>query len=298
MRFTIHVIVSHETPHCWGLDKLEINPVQIRTQVGEATIPCVIGGAPIEFIAMSDRPRSAWGSSGLGGRSDVTSRELLGVIIRRWYILLLGALVSVAALQVMTHRPGVYWTHFDVVILAPTYEYYPNKLEDPHYALSPIAGVLVRDWNRTNPPLLTASGDTTMFGEGRREGIQVRMPNEGSQWRPLYTSPNIDVQILGSNPAAVEAEAQRVYAELDRMLQQRQDALGVTKTVRMTSIMSPADPSVAYIAGSRARAAAATGLAGAAMTVTFIYWLEQFLIRRRRSISASDEHHVLSGVPV
>ncbi len=226
----------------------------------------------------------------------MTSRELLGVILRRWYILLLGAVVSVGALQVMTHRPGVYSAQFDVVILAPTYEYYPNKLGDPHYALAPIAGVLVRDWNRTNPPLLTASGDTTMLGEGRRQGVQVRMPNEGSQWLPRYNSPNIDVQVLGSDPAVVEAEAHRVYAELDRMLQQRQDALGVTRTVRLTSIMSPPTRRRLHRRKPHPRRVGHRS-AGAAMTVTPSTGWTSF--RSAAGVNLrSDEHHVLSGVPV
>src|SRR6186713_778862 len=108
----------------------------------------------------------------------MTARELLRLVIRRWYLMLVGAVLTVAALYVATHRPGVYWTQFNVVVLAPVYEYYPNNLADPHYALGPTAGVLVTDWNGEHRPLLTASSDTTLFGEGKRQGIEIRMPNE------------------------------------------------------------------------------------------------------------------------
>src|SRR4029453_4655089 len=48
---------------------------------------------------------------------------------RRWYRMLLGAAITVGALYLTTHRPGVYWTQFDVVVLAPVDSSYPNNPE-------------------------------------------------------------------------------------------------------------------------------------------------------------------------
>ena len=211
----------------------------------------------------------------------MTSRELLSLILRRWYLVLLGAVLCFAALHLTVQRPGVYWTSFQVIVLAPTYEEYPNQLEDPHFALAPMAGVLVSDWNGSERGLLTASGDTTLFGEGLRQGVRVRMPNQGSQWRPLYTSPIIDVQVVDRDPRVVEESAHRVYTELTALLQRRQDGLGIRPSIRMATLMSPAAPNIEYVAGSRTRAVGAAGIAGVALTGLAIYWIERLVVWRR-----------------
>jgi hypothetical protein len=218
----------------------------------------------------------------LWGRFDMTSGELSRLVLRRWYLMLLGAAISVGALYLITHRPGIYWTQFDVVLLAPVDKNsHSNKLEDAHDQLAPMAGLLVADWNGVDRPLLTSSGETTLFGEGQRQGIQVRVPNEGSQWAPRYFSPNIDVQVVDSNPETVAQEARRVSAELNALLQKRQDALSIQPAMRMTIMVSPAGPTIEYVSGSRTRAALATGLAGASLTIIGLYWTERWLFWNR-----------------
>ena len=211
----------------------------------------------------------------------MTSRELLSLVLRRWYIVLLGAAITVGAVYQVVHRPGVYWSQIDVVVLGPVDKYYPNNLASPDFALIPMAGVLVSDWNGVDRPLLTASDKTTLFGEGERKGIQVRMPNRGSQWDPLYRSSSIDVQVVDSNPDTVAQEARRVSAELDKLLQRRQDAMGVPRELRMTTMVSPTNPTIRYVSGSRTRAALAAGAVGAALTTIAVYWSERWLIWRR-----------------
>jgi hypothetical protein len=232
----------------------------------------------------------------LWGRLDVTSGELLRLVLRRWYLMLLGAAISVAALYLITDRPGIYWTHFNVVLLAPVdKDYYPNKLENAHDQLAPMAGLLVADWNGVNRPPLTASSKTTLFGEGQRQGIQVRVPNEGSQWVPLYLSPNIDVQIVDSNPDTVAQEARRVSAELKALLQKRQDDLGIQPVMRITTMVSPADPTIEYVSGSRARAGLATGLVGVALTTIAVYWTDRWLVWNRLRVDNRRSRRALDA---
>jgi hypothetical protein len=222
--------------------------------------------------------------------SDMTSRQLLSVVLRRWYLMLLGVVITVGAVHQIVHRPGVYWTQVSVVVLGPVDKQYPNNFEAPAWALISVAGMLTADWNGVEPPLLTASSQTTLFGEGQEKGILVRMPNQGSQWQPLYFSPSIDVQVVESEPNTVAREARRVSAELDRMLQRRQAAIGIDQKQRMTTVASPTDPTIAYVSGSRTRAALATGVVGAAFTTIAVYWTDRWLIwkRSRRGRSANS----------
>ena len=220
----------------------------------------------------------------------MTARGLLELLLRRWYLIVVGAILTVMGMYVTLHQPGVYWTKLTLVLLAPAEEYYPNKIQDPHYALAPMAGVVVAEWNRDYRPRLSASGDTTLVGEGKREAVEVRMPNQGSQWRPLYLSPNIDVQVVGSNPDLVQSRATAVSNELATILQRQQDDIGVNADLRITAVRSPAEPTVYYVTGSRPRALASVGLIGALVSVVAVYWIDRFVKRKvgRRHLEAPD----------
>lgn len=222
----------------------------------------------------------------------MTARGLIAIFLRRWYIVAFGAILTVAGMYVTLHQPGVYWTKVTVILLAPAEEYFPNKIQDPHYALAPMAGVIVKEWNRDRKPTLTASGETTLFGEGKVDEVQVRMPNQGSQWRPLYLSPNIDVQVVGSDPATVQERAVQTGEELATILDREQDDLGVNAKLRITSVQSPEAPTVYYVAGSRPRALAALALFGALSTFALTYWIDRLLGRRRRRRSTPTSNTV------
>lgn len=215
----------------------------------------------------------------------MTGRTLMSLFLRRWYLVALGAMLTVAGMYFTLQQPGVYWTKLTVILLAPADEYFPNKIQDPHYALAPMAGVLVKEWNRGHEAALTAGGDTTLFGMGKTDEVQVRMPNQGSQWNPLFLSPNIDVQVTGSDPEVVEKKALAVSDDLARILDRQQNDLGVNAKLRIGSVHSPELPTVYYVSGSRSRALGAVGLFGAISTFVIVSWLDRMLASgwRRRA---------------
>lgn len=211
----------------------------------------------------------------------MTSRDLLRLVFRRWYLMVLGAALSLALLSVVWKQPGVYWTQFDVVVLEPTSRLNPNSIEDPRFSMAPMAGVMVTEVNGDRRVPVLASPDTTLYGEGLREGTRVRVPNTGSQWLPMYSQPRIDVQVVSRDPAQVERRAQEATARLRAALDRRQDELGVTPRVRMSTISSPRDPIIAHVTGNRSRAALGTALLGATLTTGAVYLLERVRLRRR-----------------
>ena len=50
--------------------------------------------------------------------------------------------------------------------------------------------------------------------------------------------------------------------------------------MRVTSVATTSDPTVYTVAGSRLRAAAASGMSGAAVTLALVYWLERRRLRK------------------
>lgn len=211
----------------------------------------------------------------------MTSKGLISLLLRRWYLVLVGAAITLGVAATTTDPAGVYWTQFHVVLLPPTYEEFPNELEDSPYSLSPLAGVVVAEYNGTNPSLLTSSSDTTIYGMGDRKGVMVRMPNQGNQWFPTYSSPNIDVQVADSSPERVVAQSKQVTADLQTILNRLQRSVGVAPSARVSMIASATEPAIDHVSGSRTRALGALAVVGAALTVISIYWLERLRIRRR-----------------
>ena len=212
----------------------------------------------------------------------MTSRELLRVLTRRWYVLVAGGVLTLAALVLVLERPGVYWTQMELVLVAPPEPYYPNTVADAPYSLAPLAGLLVSDWNGPRPPLLTSSSGTTLYGLGVNDGVQVRLPNQGSQFRPLFTAPTVDVQVVGRSADEVTARADRARTEIQTLLDRRQALAGVADRNRVRAISSPELLDVQHITGSRTRALASTGLAGAVGTALVAYGWDRAATSRRR----------------
>lgn len=217
----------------------------------------------------------------------MTARELVRLLLRRWYVMVVGAALTLGAMSQVWSAPGLYWTQFDVVLLVPQSERFPNNIEDPRLSITPMAGLLVTEFNGDERPRQLASSSTTLYGEGVRSGHLVRLPNRGSQWLPIYSSPTIDVQVVDSDPDVVADKAAQISARLAAILKARQDELRVDEATRMSAIVSPSDPVVSSIPTSRSRALLATGLVGATLSIALVYWLERWRLARRAARAPS-----------
>lgn len=211
----------------------------------------------------------------------MTSRDFLASALRWWYVVLAGAVLSLGAVQVATHQPVVYWTQFNVLLLGPRIPEFPNYLEDPRYTVHPMVGLVVSDLTGGDPGIVTASTETNMVGEGLSDGVQVRVPNLGTQWQRDPTASWIDVQVAAPTPELVDQRSAETVRRIAAALRTRQDALGIDPRMRVTSVAATDDPTTYLVQGSRLRAAAATGLTGASLTFVLVHLLERRRTRRR-----------------
>ena len=223
----------------------------------------------------------------------MTSRDLVMLMLRRWYVLVVGGLLALGVTYQATHQAPLFFTQYSIVLLPPQTEVFPNSMEDPHYGLSQMAGLVVSDYNNGERGTLIGSADTTLFGEGLRSGSRVRLPNFGSQWQPIYDKPNIDVQILGASQADVNKQAQEINDRVLSLLKKRQDGLGIVSTMRIGALVSPQGPVVTQVGGSRAR-----GLLGIALVsvIVSMFAAVQFdRWRRRRPTSRQARRGTPAG---
>jgi hypothetical protein len=216
----------------------------------------------------------------------LTTTLMLSLLARRWYVMVLGAMLLVGIAHQATHTARTYYTQCSVILLPPSSTRFPNVIEDPHVNMIPLAGLVVTDYNQGRRDTLMGSAETTLYGEGLREGSRVRLPNNGSQWQAIYDRPNIDVQVVGSDPVQVGATARQISADLTTLLYERQAAVGVQRGLLVTALVSPEDPVVVAVGGSSARAAVGMAVSGAALTTLIAVQLDRFAERRRRRVDS------------
>ena len=106
----------------------------------------------------------------------MTVWELVRAFVRRWPIVLVGALVTAGAGLAALNDDGVYFTRTEILFLAPTSPLYPNALRTQSEDIIIAAGAVARRISGPQAETKFASPDVTLVGLGVREGWWLRLP--------------------------------------------------------------------------------------------------------------------------
>ncbi len=112
------------------------------------------------------------------------------VLARRWYVVVIGLLVTTTGVAFVNGRTGVYWAQTDVVFLAPKSDRYPNSINQTSGSVIAMAGLVANQLDGNDERSATSSAGATLAGSGVREGIQVRVPNSGGNRRGISIDPS------------------------------------------------------------------------------------------------------------
>lgn len=217
----------------------------------------------------------------------MTARGLLAVCLRRWVVVVLGVSVSVALVGLLAKPERVYWTRVTATVVtapsdsaSPTGGEGPSLLNQPAEALSMATLLAVRVNGGINQRR-SASPDATLYGEGYRQAVSARVRNTGGQWTSSVSDPVIDVEVVDLTPERVRttmiAQTDMLAAELGQL----QEDLRVPQAQRMILDLSPTAPRVEVITSSQTRAWFAASAFGLGVTLSFTYFLDRALTRRR-----------------
>lgn len=208
----------------------------------------------------------------------MTAVQLLRILGRRWYVLLLVAVITGVAILLIHRVPGVYWTQVDVVFLPPKTA---NALEDQNTSIVQFVAVIEREINGAGSATHAASSSGTLYGEGFRSGWQISLPNNGGQWQNNFNRPALSIEVVDSSPEKVAEVAASLSTRVARLVQRQQSEIGIAPGNHVTTIDSPSIPVVTYVQGSDARASIALAALGAVVGVLAAAVLDRILLERR-----------------
>lgn len=213
----------------------------------------------------------------------MTLWDLIRSLIRRWPVLLVGAVLTGGLGYLSVQDDGVYWTRTEVVFLAPSSRLYPNSLKTTSEDLIITAGIVAKEI--TGPERITkyASTEANLVGIGVRDGWSVRLPDTGGQWAPNFASQTLLVEAVGSSSAEVEAKQSELVRRIGESLATMQREAGVDPVNSITVTTAPESTVTYHVGGSRIRALGMTSLLGAGATVSVAVLLERLARRKVES---------------
>ncbi|MEU2392337.1 hypothetical protein [Streptomyces sp. NPDC007369] len=200
--------------------------------------------------------------------------ELVRALRRRWYVLVVAAVVAAAgAVQVLRPAP-VHVSAAIVVLKPPVTGRYPNQLANLQPPLAAVSYAVVQQ-------LQAPEGRAELRAKGVTADYRLLPRNSGTSVTPRYLIPSLQVQAEHTDPEAANAAVRAVIEAYTRRVTALQDAEGVPAASRM-SVDQLVPPAAVAQHGTRSRALAGIAMLAAVAGVPAALWTDRLLVRRNR----------------
>lgn len=220
----------------------------------------------------------------------MTLSQFLAAAVRRWYVVLLGALIT-ACIVAQVRQPAVaYWGRVTLVVLLPAGQ---STADNSLLSRSPIAiaSLAVQQVNQHPNQLEAASSEATLVGIGERSATSVQLRNTGVQWVPAAGLPYIDVEAVGANEEEVADRIEKAADEIRVAVADLQQRIQVPPQMQVFTEQSSPQLTIEHALSNPKRAMAGALLAGGALTGAAIILADWLLLRLRLRF------HIRGGVP-
>ena len=202
----------------------------------------------------------------------MTTRRLLWVAFRRWYVVVIGLVLTFGmSWLVHTHVVVSYWARTVVTVLQP----HSNPLHDEGTATVAIASALVIRANGGPATTKTSSPETTLYGEGVLYGSRLRLRDVGRQWTTSIPDPVIYVEAISPSYDETRDAINRMVSRLHDDLASIQDDLEVEDASRVFLQLSPTQPDVVQVSGDQIRSVGVTAALGLVLTGLALYFVDR-----------------------
>ena len=213
----------------------------------------------------------------------VTIWSLKCTFRRLWPFAVAGLIASFVGSYAAATAQGVYYEQADVVFIAPN----GSGLQPGSSSLVSTAGVVESQLDEQGP--LPLSPTATIVGSGIRNGVWVRLPNDGGQWATNFDQEDLNVEVVGGNEQQVRLESEATVSKIRTLLRKDQLSAGARPDQLIDVGVSPPSPPVFYMRGSSARAGITALVLGLVLTSISMVMVDRWLKRRTRI--AGGRHH-------
>ena len=217
----------------------------------------------------------------------MTASTILGILLRRWYMVALGLALSMAALGAIRSSEPVFWTEADVTFLAPEREPAYWISGGSAMTLTEFADIVRRRVNQEAPSIDLALTRGTLYGAGVQKGFSVTLPANGGQWNKTFSQPVLKVQV-------VDTSAERVNQVLAGVLDHINDATirlqneASVKADLISTQTTPSQAEVIFGGGTpvtRIKGAVVWAGLSLALTSLLTLYADRILARRRQNLT-------------
>lgn len=218
----------------------------------------------------------------------MTLRELLSVLGRRWYFTVLATLCAAALFASFWAGQGLYATKTVVWFTWPSTSVLSVYNGSTNEDVLAFAGVVATTINRGRDVVRYSSSSAPYYGAGIREGVQVGLRDEGSQWEASVGQSVIELQIVGPTEEWVADRQRDLLGQIDEIARAHQLQAG-PDVPRIDVAIEPLTERIDEIVPSRtAKLAAGAALLAAAVLAGGLasVWLDRPLReagRKRRA---------------
>jgi hypothetical protein len=218
----------------------------------------------------------------------MTTDQLLKILRRRWYVLIVGLTCTIAALLVFSEREKVYFAHTDAVFEAPGAPTMAGVNSGFSESLTYFAGVVERavdghsDFGRLSSPT------ATLYGIGVHQGKSVALADRGGQWVHVFDRPVLSIQVVDSSPERVAAVMAAAVSDIVSTAESMQSASGAPPNTHVTVTTTPEQPQIVSFGqtlAGKVKGVVSMAVLGFGLTATVACLVDRYALlyqRRRR----------------
>ncbi|MFJ3923361.1 hypothetical protein [Streptomyces sp. NPDC090022] len=200
--------------------------------------------------------------------------ELFRALRRRWYVLVLAAVVAAAgALQVL--RPTRTYVSSAIVVLKPPVTGgQPNQLTNLQPPLAAVSYAAVQQ-------LQSPAGAAELRAAGVTGTYRLMPRNSGTSVTPAYLIPSLQIQAEHAAAAAADQAVRKIVEAYTRHVADMQAEQRIPESARM-SVTLLVPPTAVARTGTKSRGLAGTALLAGVCGVAAALWTDRLLTHRSR----------------
>lgn len=204
----------------------------------------------------------------------VSPDELVRALLRRWYVLVVAALLAAAGALYVLRPAEAYVSSAVVVLKPPVTGSQPNQLANLQPPLAAVSYGVIQQ-------LLAPDGAAELKAAGVEGDYRLVPRNSGTSVTPRHLIPSLQVQAERSDAAAADDAVRRIVEVYAKHLSDLETRQGVPASARMSvDLLVP--PTAVQRTGDKGRGLAGVALAAAVGGVAATLWTDRLLTRRAR----------------